>query len=156
VVRHQLVTWIEANGGPLLLLPVDLLPAWDGIRPPADGREIVGRFRWNPEGRPCDYDRACDVDDYIAPIPVGGGHGLVLGDIPAATAWLASADGNGGSLARWVCGPNEGHFLACARSAPPDAFTEPSVTFDVEPRSWCCSTPPNLAWRSTAAHWRSR
>jgi hypothetical protein len=49
--------------------------------------------------RASDYDRACDVDDYVGIITVGHGEGLVLGDLPAETTWLARPWG--GILARW-------------------------------------------------------
>jgi Immunity protein 21 len=92
-------TWLENAAGPLLLLPDSLLSEWSGIDVP-DFRVVEARFRWSDrEKRACDYDRACDVDDYAGVIPVGCGEGLVLGDEPARTTWLARPFG--GLFARW-------------------------------------------------------
>jgi hypothetical protein len=65
-----------------------------------DYRPVSATFRWSAEeARASDYDRACDVNDYVATIPVGHGEGLVLNDAPCATAWLPRPWG--GLLARW-------------------------------------------------------
>ncbi len=79
--------WMESGGGPLLLVPGEYLPFWGGIDPPTDGRQIVAHFRYGGDDAPAtDYDRACDVDDYLGVIEVGSGCGVVLGDEPLPTA----------------------------------------------------------------------
>jgi hypothetical protein len=60
---------------------------------------VVARFRWNPDGAATDYDRACDVSDYVGLIQVGQSEGLVLGDEPNDTTWLSHPDG--GLFVRW-------------------------------------------------------
>lgn len=56
------LTWLESDGGPLLLVPSEHLLSWEGIDPPSDGRHIDTQFRWNgPDSPATDYDRACDV-----------------------------------------------------------------------------------------------
>jgi Immunity protein 21 len=91
--------WLPNDAGPLLLLPEALLPDWSGIDVP-DYREVSATFRWSSqEARASDYDRACDVNDYVAAIAVGHGEGLVLNDEPCATAWLPRP--LGGLFARW-------------------------------------------------------
>lgn len=91
--------WVASRGGPLLLMPGELLPSWGGIKPPPDGRSITATFRWgSPDDPASDYDRACDVDGYLGLIDVGDGQGLILGGEPDVTAWhafAASGDGNG-------------------------------------------------------------
>lgn len=96
--------WIESNGGPLLLLPDTLLPAWSGTDIPTD-RAIEANSRWQGSGPASDYDRACDVSDYVGVIPVGVGSGLVLADEPLPTRWIPSRDG--GVLARWIFAPSD-------------------------------------------------
>jgi len=99
------LTWIESNGGPLLVLPCSLLSAWRGTDDPSPGEKVEATFRWNPAGVATDYDRACDVSDFAGVIPVGSGEALVLADEPLPTTWLPAGDG--GSLARWRFGPDQ-------------------------------------------------
>ena len=94
--------WVESEGGPLLLLPDDLLGFWEGVRRPPRFRTIEADFRWSAETGPTDYDRACDVNDYLGLIEVGPGHGLVLGDAPLRTTWFGDGQHSGGYLVRWV------------------------------------------------------
>lgn len=96
------VNWVASAGGPLLLLPERLLSAWEGSDKPRRGRRIEATSRWNARGPATDYDRACDVRDYVGVIRVGEGFGLVLGDEPLATTWIPSDDADGGVLVRWV------------------------------------------------------
>lgn len=101
--------WIESGGGPLLLLPAEHLDAWEGTDPPRDGRPIRSRFRWNPASVPCDYDRACDVEDLVGAIPVGAGAAVVLGDEPLATTWRPLPGVPGGAIVRWRHAPSREH-----------------------------------------------
>ncbi len=68
--------WVHSNGGPLILLSEHLLNYWDGINPPKDGRQIEATFRWGPHSAATDYDRACDVSDYMGLLEVGPGAAL--------------------------------------------------------------------------------
>jgi hypothetical protein len=92
--------WVASNGGPLLLVPEEFVDAWLGIDPPPDGRVIRTRFRWNESSPPCDYDRACDINDYLGEISVGRGSAVVLGDEPLPTVWRPSPNAEGGVLVR--------------------------------------------------------
>jgi immunity protein 21 of polymorphic toxin system len=86
--------WLESNGGPLLLVPGERLPSWEGTEPPADGRQIDAQFRWNGQDAPAtDYDRACDVKGWLGLLDVGAGQAIVLGGEPLGTAWQAAAAG---------------------------------------------------------------
>ncbi|CAM5731079.1 hypothetical protein SALBM217S_01780 [Streptomyces griseoloalbus] len=62
---------VESGGGPLVAVPETVLPFWTA----------AGRVR-------LDYDRACEVDGLVGLLPVGDAAALVLGDEPAATAYL--------------------------------------------------------------------
>jgi hypothetical protein len=97
--------WIQSNGGPLLLLPQDLLETWEGADPPSGGRRVEAEFRFDPTGPATDYDRACDIGEFVGAIEIGEGFGLVLGDEPLATTWI-SLGPTAGVLARWRFGPS--------------------------------------------------
>lgn len=91
--------WVDSNGGPLIVLPLEIAHYWNGVSPPP-GVAIPEGWVWgDPDGPVCDYDRACQVDDYVGMVEVGPGVGLVLGDEPMRTAFLPSNDG--GILLRW-------------------------------------------------------
>ena len=120
--------WISCNS-PLLLVAKDNLWAWEGAAVPSQGRRVEARFRWNPDGPATDYDRACDVDDYLGLIDVGPGKALVLGDEPLMTTWLPLKDG--GLLVRWVCADGEEALLAAAHRIPGDAYQDSGFSFTV-------------------------
>jgi hypothetical protein len=66
------------DGGPLIVLPRELLSAWLGIdRSPDMAGTVLANGGYEFEGT--DYERACAAGDRSAVIPVGNGHGLVLG-----------------------------------------------------------------------------
>src|SRR5690348_5768536 len=112
--------WVTCDGGPLLLVEKKHLFAWEGSDNPSPGRRVEAQFRWNPNGPATDFDRACDVDDYVGLIDVGVGKGLVLGDETFMTTWLPLKDG--GILVRWVFGKNEESVLAAAKLVPDEAY----------------------------------
>lgn len=90
------LTWIGSGGGPLLLLPRDLLADWygfDDLSPhhaPASPVDVS------------DYDRACRIArEYLARIDVGAGGGIVLGDEPLDTTYVEQPGGTA-VIVRWV------------------------------------------------------
>ncbi|MFS8200068.1 immunity 21 family protein [Streptomyces sp. CWNU-52B] len=87
------VEWVESGGGPLIAIPEGVLPFWTG----ADGDELAS-----------DYDRACEVEGYVGLLPVGNVTALVLGDEPAATAYLPQH----ATFVRWFAGESERELLA--------------------------------------------
>lgn len=120
--------WISCNS-PLLLVEKNHLDAWEGTDVPSQGRIVEARFRWNSVGPATDYDRACDVDDYLGLIEVGRGKGIVLGDEPLMTAWLPLVDG--GLLIRWVYAEDEETILSAAKNIPNDCYKDSGVTLAV-------------------------
>jgi hypothetical protein len=90
---------------------------------------VEARFRWNQDGPATDYDRACDVDDYIGAIDVGNGKGLVLGDEPLMTTWLPQS--NGGLLVRWVFADTEEALISAALNMPNERYEDSGVSFVV-------------------------
>jgi hypothetical protein len=108
-MSDETLRWITGCGGPLILLPEQLVESWSGLDPPVGGRVVESEGRWDPSGPATDYDRACDVDEAIANIDVGEGRGVVIGGEPAATAFLPTP--TGGLLVRWVRAESEQEIL---------------------------------------------
>src|SRR5689334_18390134 len=68
------------DGGPLIILSRELLPVWEGSDRPADGRTITTEAdKGLGEFGGTDYARACAAGGWVSTIPVGAGHGIVLG-----------------------------------------------------------------------------
>jgi hypothetical protein len=88
------LTWLGTDAGHLILMPRALRPRWSGIEPPIDGRVVEALFRWNqPTDAACDYDRACDVQDYVGILDVDSGSAIVLGQDPLPATWQALPGG---------------------------------------------------------------
>ncbi|NEC82829.1 hypothetical protein G3I38_27220, partial [Streptomyces sp. SID7958] len=115
MVRHAepgTAQWVESGGGPLVAVPETVLPFWTG----ADGEEAAS-----------DYDRACEVDGAVGLLPVGDTTALVLGDEPAATAYLPEH----GTLVRWLAADSEAELLAGVGAALDTADWEPEAEWRV-------------------------
>ena len=110
--------WLESAGGPLLLLEESLLTLWHGC------------FS-NSQDTPTDYERACNVDDYIGVIGVDSGHGIVLGEEPFSTAWWPSAELGNGFLVRWVFAGNEAAVTHALKDLSNTAWRRLGVGFQV-------------------------
>ena len=83
--------WVETTGGPLLLLAHNNLHNWAGLQE--------------------DYERACQIMDYVGKIGVGPAEALVLGGESMPTALWVGSDGTI-ILVRWLYAENEGHVKA--------------------------------------------
>lgn len=136
--------WMQSNGGPLLLVPGEHVSAWKGIEPPRNGRQVEVRFRWNGPDEPAtDYDRACDVEEYIAQLDIGAGRGLVLGDMPMGTAWqtVGSVQSNGapvgGILIRWMYANSEADVLSTIPRMPDELWQNDGMTLEVGSQPLC-------------------
>ncbi|WP_320775334.1 immunity 21 family protein [Streptomyces sp. CRN 30] len=106
------VDWVESGGGPLIAVPETVLPFWTG----ADGEETAS-----------DYDRACEVDGQAGLLPVGDAAALVLGDEPAATAFLPEHN----AFVRWCAGEDESELLGSVPGALATAEWEPELTWQI-------------------------
>ncbi len=79
-VRAHFSVWFRNDGGPLIVLPRELLPYWDGSEKPKDGRVIATDIDITlGEAAGTDYARACAIRDAFAVLPVGDGLGVVIG-----------------------------------------------------------------------------
>ena len=75
-------------------MPGTLRPHWSGIEPPKDGRVVEAKFRWNQRtDAACDYDRACDVQEYVGILDVNSGNAIVFGQDPLPATWQPLTDG---------------------------------------------------------------
>lgn len=116
--------WIESGGGPLSLIPIELLALWGGVQRSSIGTQNT------------DYDRACQVNGELAVLRVDDGSALVLGDEPLTTAWRVSEAG--GCLLRWVYGSSEADLLSGVPEAEAQKFPgAPHVEFVTGPSGEC-------------------
>ncbi len=100
--------WIETLGGPIVVMPDDLLAFWEGSNPPSSIRTISTSSKWNDEGPATDYDRACEVGGLLGQLDVVAGQVIVLNDEPLPTAWFVdSRRPNLGAFVRWVYAPSD-------------------------------------------------
>ncbi|MFG2236806.1 immunity 21 family protein [Streptomyces sp. NPDC048723] len=107
-----LVDWVESGGGPLVVVPAEVLTRWEGA---------------DSEGPESDYDRACGVIGYTGLLAVGPSHALVLGDEPSSTAFLPEH----GVFVRWVAAESEAELLGSVETALEDAAWEDGQVWDV-------------------------
>jgi Immunity protein 21 len=112
--RTETLTWIESNGGPLLLISREFLSLWQGI----------GENWFTEDAVEADYDRACAVDDYAGLIDVGLGQGLVLGGEPLATTWFHPHVGDHRTqlLVRWMYADDEAQIRSSLETIPEDIW----------------------------------
>ncbi|MBO9467928.1 hypothetical protein J7443_22040 [Tropicibacter sp. R15_0] len=99
--------WIDTAGGPFLLIEEDLLPSWRGTE------------GWTFETHgddDSDYSRACEVQDWVAPITCGTGLAYVLGGDVGALTWIETQGFDGGFLVQWLGIDDEAEILPALRS----------------------------------------
>ena len=121
-----LFQWIESTGGPLVILEEDLITSWHGLEQPGPGQ-------------PADYERACAVNDYVAPISVGARQGIVLGEAPFRTTWWLSSDGaRKGFLVRWVFAETEVGVCDALKNLPTEGWEKSSTEIQVSSKRLLC------------------
>ncbi|MES2459560.1 MAG: Imm21 family immunity protein [Armatimonadota bacterium] len=99
----EAVCFFSQDSGPLVLLPREALPFWEGNDPPSSGRVVDAISRWDDQETATDYDRACDVIAWAEVLPVGpDSWGLVLPEDAGGIAWL-SPDDRPGTFALVQC-----------------------------------------------------
>lgn len=109
------IQWLDTGGGPFVLLSSSTLPEWGGVRGAGD---------------PNEFERACDVSNYIGSIAFADSEVLVLGDDPFPTAFLASPAFGGGYIIRMLWGDDMEKASAAAHKLPAEAWTTESLVFD--------------------------
>lgn len=94
--------WISSLGGPLILMDQSASANWGGDRKKDTSFSQVGLKT--------DYDRVCEVVDYVERIAVDGNQALVLGDLPSDTTWIRT-NSKELVLVRWIWAEHEDHVL---------------------------------------------
>jgi Immunity protein 21 len=72
------MNWVKSGGGPLLCAPIDLSVLWQGT----NANSELGHAAKVTS----DYERACQIRDYVGAIDIQGRRALVLGDMPLEIA----------------------------------------------------------------------
>lgn len=115
------MTWIDTAGGPLICAAYPVGLSWRGTQASStsDTRS--------------DYDRACEVMDYVGVVPCASSHVLVFGDEPLQTTVLSLSEG--AAVVRWVSCVSEGHaqaVLAAIPKALPQLEPQKSIPIEAE------------------------
>lgn len=111
--RGRTLLWLE-GGGPFVILPRDRAASWRGLK--------------HDDG-PSDFDRACDVDDYLGLMAHDGVPTLVLGDDPFPTTYLPAPAFGGGYIVRILWGDDRDAAIEAVHSAASSAWTPEEFTF---------------------------
>ncbi|MFC7308376.1 Imm21 family immunity protein [Streptomyces monticola] len=115
---HKPLLWVESGGGPLVIVSESALGTW------RTGTEAASADESSDWG---DYDRACQVDEYIGTLHVGDAEALVLADSPDSTTFLP----NRMLFIRWGGADSENDILAALDSALDVAEWESPVQWTV-------------------------
>ena len=103
----ELHDWIDTEGGPFLLLAEKSLSSWRGTE----------GWTFETHGEDAnDYSQACDILDWIGPIPCGDDTGYVLGGGFGPISWINTEDLNGGYLVQWLAVDDESEILPALNS----------------------------------------
>jgi hypothetical protein len=86
------LNWIDSDGGPLILMEKEVFPSWNG------DVEV--------KQHDTDYDRACNVEDYVGVIEVQPLRAIVFGDEPMRTTWWQIGEYEG-IVVRWMYASDE-------------------------------------------------
>jgi hypothetical protein len=122
------IKWVSTNGGPLVIIPVEIAHLWrgdGGLGLPNGDLSLV----WETVKTRTDYGRACGIEDYLGVLQVGPGRCLVFGDEPLATAFLPTQDG--GIFVRWVHADQEEDVLRAVRAVPESLWNRFPETIEV-------------------------
>lgn len=123
--------WVSSDGGPLIVMEQKYLANWEGCDEPSNGRVVEASFRWGLEVA-TDYDRACDIEDYLGLIDVGEGKAIVLGGDEMPTTWFPLPKSHEGILIRWFYGDSESNVINVAESMLDELWKDENFKFTVE------------------------
>ena len=112
------VIWVESTGGPLILLEEDLVPYWRGYLSASDSGMS-------------DYQRACEVSDYLGSIEVGSRSGVVLGEQPFSSTWWQDRELDHGMIVRWICAENEAPVIQALTNLSASNWQRTDVVLEV-------------------------
>ncbi len=127
--------WIAWDGGPHILMEKRLAGVWKGADSPLNGRVVEAASRWAGVGSAAtDYDRACDVNDYIGVIPVGDGQAVVIDrEVPMST-WISGEDGSGYLVVpvEWDADEFDRGIWKAVRALPDTLFRDSGLRYSTE------------------------
>ena len=109
------IQWLDTGGGPFVIIPASELRQWGGVR---------------GDGSPNEFDRACEVSDYLGTIDFGVGHALVLGDAPFPTAYLSAPTFGGGFIVRMLWGDDLERASRVVHRIGAACWTSEPIVFD--------------------------
>ncbi len=146
--------WVECDAGPHILLEKRLIASWEGVNKPRNGRIVNAKFRYREESDPAtDYDRACDIEDYIGLILVGDGNGLVIADDVPRSTWIPAYDQKGGYLVILNYleeGTSDTTIINTIREAEEECFEPTDLKFTVQDNTLylfaACDNEPNWVY----------
>lgn len=105
----QLLSYIETEGGPFILLPLELKKSWTGVgEAPEEGSDE------DDDEDETDYDRANEFVSSVGVLSVGKGEALILGEAEV-TAFRATDDG--GVFIQRVYGDDDAEVIALVDAA---------------------------------------
>ncbi|MFF9870011.1 Imm21 family immunity protein [Streptomyces sp. NPDC013953] len=105
--------WIESGGGPLIVVPEQVLTSWQGCD-------------FESTTNDDDYGRACEVEGYLGVIPVAHAQALVLGE-----PWPATYVPKHGCFVCWIAADSEDAMLGSVEQAIGEASWEAEVLWEV-------------------------
>jgi hypothetical protein len=121
--------WVDSNGGPTLLIEETFVKSWEGSEIPSNGRVVEAEFRWGLDVA-TDYDRACDIEDWLGVLDVGEGNALVFSGFPTISTWVPLIEREEGIIVRWIAADNEAQIIEKAKSLIKDK-SDDYIEFEV-------------------------
>jgi Immunity protein 21 len=103
--KKRSLQFIETEGGPFILLPMELKKSWSGVGDP-------------DEGIPSDYEKAEKFVATVGVLDLGKGQALVLGDAEVTAFW--SLD-DGGVFIQRIMGDEDADVIAVVERALADS-----------------------------------
>lgn len=112
------IQWISTYGGKFIILPDQLLPAWNGYSDDT----------LDPLDTSHDYGRACGASGHASEIPVGTGVGLVFGENETGGVWLGSTSP---IVFEWVYADSDNTIVELLENLPSDLTADSKTAFHV-------------------------
>jgi len=114
-----------------MLVEEKYLSSWEGSNEPSNGRVVDANFRWGSEIA-TDYDRACDIEEWIGLVNVGEGKAIVLGGDETSTTWFPLAESQEGMLVRWIYANSDEEIINKAKSLSNELGKGENFEFRIE------------------------
>jgi hypothetical protein len=101
--NEKILNWLECSGGPFILMEKSLLKYWGG---------------YDEEGEPNDYDRACEINEYLGIVNVHDGVALIVNTESMQIAINPSIKTNEIMFISWVYANNEQDIINSLKEIP--------------------------------------